>query len=108
MKKSIIVLNVILAIILMALAIIQFVVGNIIIGIVDLIGFGIIVFALLDHVAFLWDYSPEVSRKYIFTCPKCGHQSIPTFWTWFLVPHIGSRRYMKCEKCHKLSWMRRK
>ena len=46
--------------------------------------------------------------KYTFTCPKCGHRFIPSFWTWFLVPHIGSKRYLKCKNCNKISWMRRK
>ena len=29
-------------------------------------------------------------------------------WTWFFVPHLGSRRYMKCKKCGKRTWMSRK
>lgn len=49
-----------------------------------------------------------MKEKYTFTCPKCGHKFIPTFWRWFLVPHIFSKRYFRCDECGKLSWMRRK
>ena len=49
-----------------------------------------------------------MKEKYTFTCPKCGHKFIPTFWRWFLVLHIFSKRYFRCDECGKLSWMRRK
>lgn len=62
----------------------------------------------LMRAALWWTFSPEVPDKFVFTCPKCEHQFIPTFWAWLLVPHLGSGRYMKCEKCNKISWMRRK
>ena len=108
MKKSIIVIDLTLSVALIVLAIINFVVGNIIIGIVDLISFALIIFAVLDHMAFNWKYDIELRKKFTFTCKNCQYQFIPTFWRWFLVPHLGSKRYFRCDECKKLSWMRRK
>lgn len=100
--------NLVLAIILIVVAILNFIASDIITGIVDIIIAGLNLFAFLLAVNSWWIYSAKVANKFVFTCPKCEHQAIPTFWTWFFVPHLGSRRYMKCEKCTKISWMRRK
>jgi DNA-directed RNA polymerase subunit RPC12/RpoP len=96
------------AIVLQMLAILNFCAGNIVVGIFNVVVAGLNFFAFLVAVAVWWKYSPKISEKFVFTCSKCGHQFIPTFWTWFFVPHIGSRRYLKCEKCGKRTWMRRK
>lgn len=82
--------------------------GNIVIGIFDFVAAGLNLFSFLLAAENYWNYSPEVPKKFVFTCPKCGHQFIPTFWAWFFVPHLGSRRYLKCEKCGKRTWMMRK
>lgn len=65
-------------------------------------------FVFLHAVSVWWERSPKVANKFVFTCHNCEHQFIPTFWAWFFVPHIGSRRYLKCEKCGTRSFMRRK
>ena len=101
-------LNLSLAFILLFVAILNFEDGNIYTGIFDLFAAGINIYAFLLAAVNWWNTSTKVYKKFVFTCPKCEHQFIPTFWTWIFVPHIGSRRYMKCEKCHKISWMRRK
>jgi hypothetical protein len=101
-------LNLILAIGLNILAIINFILGNIGIGIFDLVASGLNIFAFLNAVSIWWMYSKKVSDKFVFTCKKCGHQFIPSFWKWFFAPHLASRRYFKCEKCKKVSLMRRK
>ena len=101
-------LNLSLALYLIFISILNFINGNILWGIWD------ILVGLLNLCAFLiaidnwWMYSKKVADKFVFTCKHCKHQFIPSFWTWFFVPHIASKRYMKCEKCKKLSLMRRK
>jgi hypothetical protein len=65
-------------------------------------------FVFLQAVSRWWERAPKVADKFVFTCRNCEHQFIPTFWAWFFVPHIGSRRYLKCEKCEIHSLMRRK
>ncbi len=101
-------LNLILAIGLIPLAIANFILGNIWLGIFDLVASALNIFVFLYAISTWWMLSNKVSNKFIFTCTNCEHQFIPTFWTWFFVPHIFSKRYMKCEKCGKRSWMRRK
>lgn len=66
------------------------------------------IFMFLHAVSVWWEHSLKVANKFVFTCRHCEHQFIPTFWVWFFVPHIGSRRYLKCEKCRTRSFMRRK
>lgn len=101
-------LNLCLVPLMIFYSILKFMSGDIVSGIV------FIVIAVLNAYAFLiavdnwWMYSKKVSDNFVFTCKHCGHQFIPSFWKWFFVPHIASRRYMKCEKCKKLSLMRRK
>lgn len=81
---------------------------NIVIACFDLIVGFWNAFIFLHAVAVRWERSPKVANKFVFTCRNCEHQFIPTFWAWFFVPHFGSRRYLKCEKCGKCTWMRRK
>ncbi|MBQ6884496.1 MAG: helix-turn-helix transcriptional regulator [Clostridia bacterium] len=39
-----------------------------------------------------------------YECAKCAHRYIPTFGSVLWAPHINRTRYMKCPKCHKMSW----
>jgi hypothetical protein len=98
------------AIALFVLAIVNFCSGNIGIGIFDLVAVGLNLFIFLCAVADWWHDSDFILDKFIFTCPNCGQKQIPSFWEWFFVPHIGSKRYLKCQDpaCRKRSWMRRK
>lgn len=106
--KKIIIIATILSILLFALAIYNCIFGNIVEGIFNFVALGIVVSVVLKEVAFWWETDLELRQKFTFKCKYCGHQFIPSFWTWLFVPHIASRRYMKCEKCKKLSLMRRK
>ena len=104
-------LNLVAACLCFVAAVLGFYAGspvNIIIACLNLVAGTWNAFIFLHAVAVWWERSPKVAAKFVFTCRKCGHQFIPSFWSWFFVPHIGSRRYLKCEKCHKHSWMRRK
>ena len=98
------------AIALFILAIVNFCIDNIFIGIFDLVVVGLNLFIFLSAVADWWRNSDFILDKFVFTCPNCGQKQIPSFWEWFFVPHIGSRRYLKCQSpaCRKRSWMRRK
>lgn len=81
---------------------------NTLLGILDILFSVANIYCVLNYIADWWMYSKKVSNKFVFTCSKCEHQFIPTFWSWFFGPHLGSRRYLKCEKCDKRTQMRRK
>ena len=41
--------------------------------------------------------------KLQYTCPICGDPHfITSFWKWFITPHFGARKYMKCKRCRKI------
>jgi predicted RNA-binding Zn-ribbon protein involved in translation (DUF1610 family) len=75
-----------------------------------------ILVAVLNSFAFLlavdtwwvWNIKAKTDNKFIFTCPECGYKFTPFFFTWLFVPHIGSRRLFKCDKCGKIRYMKRK
>ena len=38
-----------------------------------------------------------------YICPVCGcSRHITSFWKWFITPHFGARKYMKCNYCNKI------
>ena len=40
----------------------------------------------------------KVNLKY--TCKHCGvSNSITSFWGWFLTPHFGNKKWLKCKHC---------
>ena len=43
-----------------------------------------------------------------YECGVCGHRYIPTFKAVILSQHIGRTRKMKCPKCGKKSWQKRR
>ena len=43
-----------------------------------------------------------------YECQKCGHRYVPAYKSVFLAMHINRTRYMKCPKCHKRSWQKKK
>ena len=103
-------MNLILGILLTALGIVNFTLGNIGLGIADIIIALFNLYVFLSAVARWWYTADIVHDKFVFTCPKCGAKQIPSFWEWFFVPHIFSTRYLKCQnkECGKHVWMRRK
>ena len=100
--------NLVLSILCFTVAIICFCNGKYWSGVADLVISGLNLYVFLVAVSYWWETSEKITKTFVFTCPSCGKQFKPTFWRWFLVPHIGSRRYFKCEQCKKISWMRRK
>lgn len=35
-----------------------------------------------------------------YTCRYCGATNIiTTFWRWFLTPHLGAKKWLKCKHC---------
>lgn len=49
----------------------------------------------------------EKSAGY-YECKHCQHRHIPTYNQIFWSIHIGRSRYIKCPKCHKNSWHKKK
>ena len=43
-----------------------------------------------------------------YECKHCKHKHIPTFKQMIWSMHAGRTRYMKCPKCHKHSWQKKK
>ncbi len=43
-----------------------------------------------------------------YECQKCGHRYVPAYKSVFGAMHINRTRYMKCPKCHKRSWQKKK
>ena len=43
-----------------------------------------------------------------YECAKCGHRYIPEYKRVFFAMHINRTRYMKCPKCNKRSWNKKK
>lgn len=82
--------------------------GNILMGILDIILAALNLYCVLNFIAMWWEKSDKVRHKFIFTCPKCDHKLVPNFWRWIFVPHLGSKRYFKCDRCRHYSWMKRK
>lgn len=101
-------LNAVWVIICSGISILGFCTDRYSLGILGLFSAIINLYAFLFAVSRWWEISPKVYNKFVFTCPHCKCQFIPSFWTWFFVPHFGSRRYMRCEKCKQIHWMRRK
>ena len=43
-----------------------------------------------------------------YECKHCKHKHIPTFKQMIWSMHAGRTRYIKCPKCHKHSWQKKK
>ncbi|MBQ3132990.1 MAG: helix-turn-helix transcriptional regulator [Clostridia bacterium] len=42
-----------------------------------------------------------------YECRKCGHRHIPSYKQVFWAMHVNRTRYMRCPKCHQLSWQKK-
>lgn len=82
--------------------------GNILIGILDIALAAANIYCVLSYIAAWWETSEKVQQKFKFRCKYCGYYNVPSFWRWLFVPHIGSKRYLKCEACGERHFMRRK
>ena len=43
-----------------------------------------------------------------YECKHCKHKYIPTYKATFLAMHINRTRYMRCPKCNKYSWNKKR
>ncbi len=49
----------------------------------------------------------EIETGY-YECKKCRHRFVPSYTEVFLSMHYGTTRYLKCPKCGKRSWCKKK
>ena len=82
--------------------------GNIVLGVLDILLSVFNFYLGLLNMSVAWDDSEKIKKKYLFTCKHCGEKHVPSFYAWFFVPHIFSTRLLRCPRCHKISYMRRK
>ena len=43
-----------------------------------------------------------------YVCKSCNHYYQPSYMSVLWAPHSGRTRYMKCPKCGKRSWQKKK
>lgn len=43
-----------------------------------------------------------------YECKECGYRYVPTYKAVNLAMHMGRTRYMRCPKCNKKSWQKKK
>lgn len=43
-----------------------------------------------------------------YECSSCGHKYVPSFKSVLWAPHMGRTRHMRCPKCHKKSWQKKR
>ena len=43
-----------------------------------------------------------------YVCQHCANTYVPKYISVFLAPHMGTTRYMKCPKCHRRSWNKKR
>lgn len=43
-----------------------------------------------------------------YECAKCGYKYVPTYKSVLFAMHIGTTRYMKCPRCGKRSWNKKR
>ncbi len=82
--------------------------GNILLGILDIVLAVANIYCVFNYIADWWETSEKVQQKFKFKCRYCGYNNVPSFWRWLFVPHIASKRYLKCEACSDRHFMRRK
>ena len=46
--------------------------------------------------------------KVSYKCRYCGYTNeITSFWKWFLTPHFGAKKWIRCEACNDRHYMER-
>ena len=43
-----------------------------------------------------------------YECAECKHRYVPSYSSVLWAMHMGRTRYMKCPKCHKRSWQKKR
>ena len=44
----------------------------------------------------------------VYKCKNCGYEIVPTYSEALWAMHIGTTRYLKCPKCNKRTWCKKK
>ena len=60
------------------------------------------IFVLICFYAF----KIEVYTGY-YECNKCHHKFVPKYFIAMLMPHVGTTRFYKCPKCHKITFAKK-
>ena len=60
------------------------------------------IFVLICFYAF----KIEVYTGY-YECNKCHHKFVPKYFKAMLMPHVGTTRFYKCPKCHKITFAKK-
>ncbi len=69
----------------------------------------IIILASLIPLLVATPFALKIEQKAgYYECRKCGHRHIPRYSSVFWAMHAGRTRYMKCPKCDKWSWNKKK
>lgn len=61
---------------------------------------------LIFSVCFIAIKIEQVAGYY--ECDNCNHKYIPTYSQVLWAPHVNRTRYMKCPKCNKRSWNKKR
>ncbi len=68
----------------------------------------IIVCAMILFIAVaIYLVKMEVDAGY-YECKNCSHRFVPKYTTAILSPHIHTTRYMRCPKCNKKTWCKKR
>lgn len=68
----------------------------------------IVIFGFLNlGVSFAFCMIIETKAGF-YECKHCGHKYVPTYKQTLWSMHMGRTRYMKCPKCLKKSWQKKK
>ena len=43
-----------------------------------------------------------------YKCKHCGHEFVPTYKKALMAMHFGTTRYLKCPKCNKRTWCKKR
>ena len=69
----------------------------------------IIILASLIPLLVATPFALKIEQKAgYYECRKCGHRHIPRYSSVFWAMHMGRTRYMRCPKCDKWSWNKKK
>ena len=63
----------------------------------------IIAFALVSFICLFTSAHIELLTGY-YECNKCGNKYVPKKGFFSFSMQIGSKRYLRCPKCHRKSW----
>ena len=48
----------------------------------------------------------EIDAGY-YECKNCHHRHVPKYYQALIAPHMSTTRYLKCNKCNKITWSKK-